>query len=123
MSKESVCVLRCFFLTENARVEQATAVDRFVSSSAKRSHESLMGIGISGSFYAVLMQCSPQIFQVINCTLWLVVIYYSPTIAFSGYLCRHSELMQFNVKGISGLFSCRLQKTFMIIIVNDITTA
>ena len=31
--------------------------------------------------------------------------------------------MQFNVKGISGLFSCRLQKTFMIIIVNDITTA
>ena len=56
---------RCFFLTENARVEQAAAVDRFVSSSGKRSHESMMGIGISGTFYAVLMQCSPQIFNVI----------------------------------------------------------
>jgi hypothetical protein len=62
----SVCVLRCFFLTENARVEQAAAVDRFVSSSGKRSHESMVGIGISGTFYAVLMQCSPQIFNVIN---------------------------------------------------------
>ena len=57
---------RCFFLTENARVEQAAAVDRFVSSSGKRSHESMMGIGISGTFYAVLMQCSPQIFNVVN---------------------------------------------------------
>ena len=61
----SIFVLRCFFLTENARLEQATAVDRFVSSLNKRSHESIVGIGISGAFYAVLMQCSPLIFQVI----------------------------------------------------------
>ena len=39
-----------FFLTENARVEQAAAVDRFVSSFGKRSHESIVGIGISGTF-------------------------------------------------------------------------
>ena len=73
----SVCILRCFFLTENARVEQTTAVDRFVSSSSKRSHESIVGMGISGTFYAVLMQCSPQIFKVIY-GRWL---YSSPIMA------------------------------------------
>ena len=46
-------------------MEQATAVDRLVSSTSKHSHESIVGIGISGTFYSVLVQCSPQIFEVI----------------------------------------------------------
>lgn len=58
-------VRRCFYLTENARLEQAAAVDRFVSSSGKRTHESIIELGISGTFYNVLVQCSPQIFKVI----------------------------------------------------------
>ena len=55
---------RCFYLTENARLEQAAAVDRFVSTVGRHSHESIVGIGISGSFHSVLMQSSPEIFKV-----------------------------------------------------------
>lgn len=55
---------RCFYLTENARLEQASAVDRFVSSIGRNSHESIVGVGISGTFHSVLVQCSPDIFKV-----------------------------------------------------------
>lgn len=57
-------IYRCFYLTENSRLEQAAAVDRFVSAVGRRSHESIVGLGISGTFHNILMQCSPEIFEV-----------------------------------------------------------
>ena len=55
---------RCFQLADSAQLEQASAVDRFVSSVARHSHESIVGVGISGTIESVLMQCSPGIFKV-----------------------------------------------------------
>ena len=59
-----VHICRSFYLIESVRLEQATAVDRFVSAVGRNSHESIVGIGISGTFYTVLVQSSPEIFQV-----------------------------------------------------------
>ena len=55
---------RCFALIENIRLEQATALDRVISSISINAHESIVGMGMAGTVHSVLMQCSPKIFDV-----------------------------------------------------------
>ena len=55
---------RCFALVEYTSLEQVATLDRMVSAVSSENHESIMGMGTAGTLHSVLIQCSPDIFQV-----------------------------------------------------------
>ena len=53
-------------MIENSSFEQTSELDSTTVNVDKRtSQEGMMGMGVASTFHAILMQCSPKIFEVI----------------------------------------------------------